>query len=52
MPGPVRTELNDWAHWDGRVMDPADVAETIVFALSRPAHVELTDLTVNTTDKL
>ncbi|WP_436923444.1 SDR family oxidoreductase [Halosimplex amylolyticum] len=52
MPGPVVTELNDWEHWDGRAMDPADVAETIVFALSRPDHVELTDIGVNTTEKL
>lgn len=52
MPGPVITELNDWEHWDGRAMDPADVADTIVFALSRPDHVELTDISVNTTDKI
>lgn len=52
MPGPVVTELNDWEHWDGRALDPDDVAETIVFAVSRPDHVELPDITVNTTDKL
>ncbi|MFP9191982.1 hypothetical protein ACLI4Q_10030 [Natrialbaceae archaeon A-CW1-1] len=52
MPGPVSTELNDWEHWDGRAMDAADVAKTVVFALSRPPHVELTDISVNTTDKL
>jgi NADP-dependent 3-hydroxy acid dehydrogenase YdfG len=52
MPGPVVTELNDWDHWDGRAMDLADVADTIVFALTRPDHVELTDSSVNTTDKL
>jgi NADP-dependent 3-hydroxy acid dehydrogenase YdfG len=52
MPGPVITELNDWEHWDGRAMDPADVADTIVFVLSRPDHVELTDITVNTTEKI
>ncbi|MFW5920054.1 MAG: SDR family oxidoreductase [Halanaeroarchaeum sp.] len=51
MPGPVVTELNDWEHWDGRAMDPADVAETIVFAVSRPEHVELTEIGVNTTEK-
>ena len=51
MPGPVITELNDWEHWDGRAMDPADVAETIVFAVSRPEHVELTEVSVNTTEK-
>lgn len=52
MPGPVITELNDWEHWDGRAMDPADIADTIVFALSRPDHVELTDISVDTTDKI
>ncbi len=52
MPGPVVTELNDWEHWEGRAMDPVDVAETITFAASRPPHVELTQLSVNSTDKL
>ncbi|ERG89920.1 MAG: short-chain dehydrogenase [halophilic archaeon J07HX5] len=52
MPGAVITELNDWEHWDGRAMDPADIAETIAFAVSRPAHVELTSISVDTTDKL
>jgi NADP-dependent 3-hydroxy acid dehydrogenase YdfG len=52
MPGATVTELNDWEHWEGRAMDPADVAETIVFAVSRPAHVEIPDITVNTTDKI
>lgn len=52
MPGPVATEMNDWAEWDGRPLDPADVAETILFAVSRPDRVELPDITVNTTDKL
>lgn len=51
MPGPVITELNDWEHWDGRALDPADVAETIAFALSRPDHVELTEIHVNSTAK-
>jgi NADP-dependent 3-hydroxy acid dehydrogenase YdfG len=51
MPGATVTELNDWAHWDGRAMDPADVAETTAFAVSRPAHVELTDVSIDTTDK-
>lgn len=52
MPGPVETELNDWAHWEGRAMDPGDVAETVEFVVSRPAHVEIPSLSVNTTDKL
>lgn len=52
MPGPVETEMRDWAEWDGRSLDPADVAEAIVFAVSRPEHVELPEMTVNTTDKL
>ncbi|PSQ25822.1 oxidoreductase [Halobacteriales archaeon QS_9_68_17] len=52
MPGPVVTELNDWDHWDGRALDPADVASAIEFVVSRPAHVEIPDITVNSTDKL
>lgn len=52
MPGPVETEMRDWAEWDGRSLDPADVAEAVVFAVSRPEHVELPEMTVNTTDKL
>ena len=32
-------------------MDPVDVAETIAFVLSRPDHVELTEVSVDTTDK-
>jgi hypothetical protein len=52
MPGPVVTELNDWEHWDGRAMDPADVGNVITFALSCPDHVELTDISVDTTDKI
>jgi NADP-dependent 3-hydroxy acid dehydrogenase YdfG len=52
MPGPVKTELNDWKHWEGRAMDPSDVAETVEFVVSRPDHVEIPSLSVNTTDKL
>ena len=52
MPGPVVSEMRDWEEWDGRALDPADVAEAIVFAVSRPDHVEIPDVTVNTTDKL
>ena len=52
MPGPVVTELNDWEHWDGRAMDPEDVAETVVFAASQPSRVELTQISVDSTDKL
>lgn len=52
MPGPVVTEMRDWADWDGRALDPGDVAEAIEFVVSRPAHVELPEITVNTTDKL
>lgn len=52
MPGPVVTELNDWDHWDGRALDPADVASAVEFVVSRPAHVEIPDITVNSTDKL
>jgi len=52
MPGPVETELNDWAHWDGRAMATGDVAETVAFLVSRPDHVEIPSVGVNTTDKL
>ena len=52
MPGPVESEMNDWGDWDGRALDPFDVAESIVFTVSRPDHVEIPDITVNTTDKL
>lgn len=52
MPGPVKTELNDWEHWEGRAMAPSDVAETIEFVVSRPDHVEIPSVSVNTTDKL
>ncbi|MFD1644193.1 SDR family oxidoreductase [Haloarchaeobius litoreus] len=51
MPGPVVTEMHDWAEWDGRALDPDDVADAIVFAVSRPDHVELRELTVDATDK-
>lgn len=52
MPGPVVTEMNDWEHWEGRALDPGDVAEAVRFAASRPGHVEIPELTVNSTDKL
>lgn len=52
MPGPVETEMNDWSDWEGRALKPEDVAETIVFTVSQPDHVELPEITVNTTDKL
>lgn len=52
MPGPVVTGMRDWEEWDGQALDPADIAEVIVFAVSRPAHVEIPDITVNTSDKL
>jgi NADP-dependent 3-hydroxy acid dehydrogenase YdfG len=51
MPGPVVTELNDWDHWDGRALEPDDVADTVVFALSRPDHVELRNVSIDSTDK-
>ncbi len=52
MPGPVASEMNDWEEWDGRALNPSDVAEAITFAVSRPDHVEIPDITVNTTDKI
>jgi NADP-dependent 3-hydroxy acid dehydrogenase YdfG len=51
MPGPVITELNDWEHWDGRAMDPEDVGETVAFVCSRPDHVELGEITIDSTEK-
>lgn len=51
MPGPVITELNDWAHWDGRALDPGDVAEAVTFVVSRPPRMEIPDITVDSTDK-
>lgn len=52
MPGRVVTGMRNWEEWDGRALDPADVAETIVFAVSRPSHMEIPNITVNTTDKI
>lgn len=52
MPGPVVTEMRDWSEWEGRALDPGDVADAIEYAVSRPEHVELPEITVNTTDKL
>lgn len=52
MPGAVSTELNDWEHWEGRAMDPRDIAEFVVFTLTRPAHVEFTEVSIDTTDKM
>jgi hypothetical protein len=51
MPGPVVTELNDWAHWDGRALQAEDVAETVAFVVSRPPRVELRTVSVDSTDK-
>lgn len=51
MPGAVSTELNDWEHWEGRAMEPRDIAAFVVFALSRPPHVEFTEVSIDTTDK-
>lgn len=52
MPGPVVTEMQSWTEWDGRPLQPRDVAESIAFAVSRPPHVELGEVIVNSTDKL
>jgi len=52
MPGPIQSEMKDWSDWDGRPLQPGDVADTVAFALTRPPHVELPELTVNSTDKL
>ncbi|AFK20915.1 SDR family oxidoreductase (plasmid) [Haloferax mediterranei ATCC 33500] len=52
MPGPVDSEMRDWENWEGRALEPTDVAESIAFAVSRPEHVEIPEITVSTTDKL
>lgn len=52
MPGPVQSEMKDWRDHDLRPLEPADVADTVLFAVTRPPHVELPELTVNTTDKI
>ena len=52
MPGPINSEMKDWSDWDGRPLQPEDVADAVAFALTRPRHVELPELTVNSTDKL
>lgn len=52
MPGPIQSEMKDWSDWDGRPLQPSDVAETIAFVATQPSHVEIPELTVNTTDKL
>lgn len=50
MPGPVVTEMRDWAEWDGRPLDPSEIAEAVVFALTRPDHVTLLEFSVHATD--
>ena len=50
MPGPVETEMRGWEDWDGRALDPADIAEAIVFAVSRPSRVTLHEFPVSATD--
>jgi NADP-dependent 3-hydroxy acid dehydrogenase YdfG len=52
MPGPIQSEMKDWSDWEGRALDPADVADAIRYVVSRPDHVEIPDITVNTTEKL
>jgi NADP-dependent 3-hydroxy acid dehydrogenase YdfG len=52
MPGPIQSEMKDWSDWEGRALDPEDVADSIRYVVSRPDHVEIPDITVNTTDKV
>lgn len=47
MPGAVITEMREWEQWDGRALDAPDVAEAIVFAVSRPSHVSMPELTIS-----
>jgi hypothetical protein len=50
MPGPVVTEMRDWEDWDGRAIDPSEIAAAVVFAVTRPDHVTLLELPVHSTD--
>jgi NADP-dependent 3-hydroxy acid dehydrogenase YdfG len=52
MPGPVVTEMRDWEDWDGRALDPSEVAAAVVFAVTRPDHVTLLELPVHSTDRV
>lgn len=52
MPGPVETEMRRWTDWSGRPCQPEAVAETIAFVVSRPPHVEIAEVSVDSTDKL
>jgi NADP-dependent 3-hydroxy acid dehydrogenase YdfG len=51
MPGAIQSEMKDWSDWDGRPLQPEDVAETVAFAATLPEHVEVSELWVDTTDK-
>lgn len=46
MPGSVDTEAVDVESFEQKVLDPGDVAETIVFAVSRPDHVLMAEYLV------
>lgn len=50
MPGTVDTEVLDAELPKSQALDPADVAEAIVFAVSRPNHVSISDLTITPTE--
>lgn len=52
MPGPVKTEMRQWTEWSGRPCQPEDVAEVVAFVASRPSHVEIGEIWVDSTDKL
>lgn len=49
MPGTVNTEMLDAEDPGSGVLNPDDVAEAIVFAVSRPDHVSISDLTITPT---
>lgn len=50
MPGPVVTEMRDWKDWDGRALDPSEIAEAIIFTVTRPDHITLLEFPVHSTD--
>ncbi len=35
-----------------RCLQPQDIADSVVYILSAPPHVQITELTIDTTDKL
>jgi NADP-dependent 3-hydroxy acid dehydrogenase YdfG len=51
MPGRVQTEIASWEDWDGRPLQPTDVAEAIGHALDQPARASVNELVLRPTDQ-